>query len=77
MYGFNTLDNISNKKLLQQRNRIWHNEFEWTTQAYKLLKERFGFDEFRPHQEAAINCTLSKKDCLALIPTGGGKSLIF
>ncbi|HYG74569.1 MAG TPA: DNA helicase RecQ [Planctomycetota bacterium] len=41
------------------------------------LKEVFGFDEFRPLQEAIINDALSGRDVFALLPTGGGKSLCF
>lgn len=42
-----------------------------------LLKKHFGFDSFRPNQEAIINDLLSRKDLLAIMPTGGGKSLCF
>ena len=42
-----------------------------------LLKKHFGFDSFRPNQEAIVNDLLSGKDLLAIMPTGGGKSLCF
>ncbi|HZH70345.1 MAG TPA: RecQ family ATP-dependent DNA helicase, partial [Flavobacteriaceae bacterium] len=42
-----------------------------------LLKKCFGFDSFRPHQEGIINDLISGKDLLAIMPTGGGKSLCF
>jgi len=41
------------------------------------LKDNFGFEKFRPNQEAIINCILSGKDTLAIMPTGGGKSICF
>ncbi len=41
------------------------------------LKHHFGFDEFRPLQEAIINDVLDGRDVFALLPTGGGKSLCF
>lgn len=41
------------------------------------LKENFGFEKFRPNQEEIINCILSGKDTLAIMPTGGGKSICF
>ena len=41
------------------------------------LKENFGFEKFRPNQEKIINCILSGKDTLAIMPTGGGKSICF
>jgi ATP-dependent DNA helicase RecQ len=42
-----------------------------------LLKTYFGFDSFRPNQQAIINDIFSGKDVLAIMPTGGGKSLCF
>jgi ATP-dependent DNA helicase RecQ len=41
------------------------------------LKENFGFEKFRPNQEDIINCILSGHDTLAIMPTGGGKSICF
>ncbi len=46
-------------------------------QAVELLKIHYGFDKFRPGQERAIDAVLSGKDCLVVMPTGGGKSLIY
>ncbi|MGZ9736151.1 DNA helicase RecQ [Flavobacterium sp. GNP002] len=44
---------------------------------YAKLKENFGFEKFRPNQEEIINCILSGQDTLAIMPTGGGKSICF
>lgn len=41
------------------------------------LKENFGFEKFRPNQENIINTILSGHDTLAIMPTGGGKSICF
>jgi ATP-dependent DNA helicase RecQ len=41
------------------------------------LKENFGFEKFRPNQEDIINCILTGQDTLAIMPTGGGKSICF
>jgi ATP-dependent DNA helicase RecQ len=41
------------------------------------LKENFGFEKFRPNQEDIINGVLSGYDTLAIMPTGGGKSICF
>lgn len=42
-----------------------------------LLADVFGFDEFRDGQLGAIRQILSGSDCVALLPTGSGKTLIF
>ena len=41
------------------------------------LKRLFGFDDFRAGQEAVVRDALAGRDVLALMPTGGGKSLCF
>lgn len=45
--------------------------------AQKLLKEFFGFKSFRPAQEAVLKNLFEGKDTLALLPTGGGKSICY
>lgn len=42
-----------------------------------LLRDRFGISEFRPGQKTIIESILSGRDTLAVLPTGGGKSLCF
>lgn len=44
---------------------------------FAVLKEVFGFTSFRPNQQNVIRAILDKRDCLAIMPTGGGKSLCF
>lgn len=45
--------------------------------AQEILKQYWGYDAFRPLQEDIINAVLDGKDTLALLPTGGGKSICF
>lgn len=44
---------------------------------HDILKNYWGYSGFRPLQEDIINAVLRGEDCLALLPTGGGKSICF
>ncbi|MDB5019051.1 MAG: ATP-dependent helicase, RecQ family, partial [Pedobacter sp.] len=43
----------------------------------EILRQYWGFDTFRPLQEDIIDSVLNGQDTLALLPTGGGKSVCF
>ncbi len=45
--------------------------------ALNILKEYWGYDSFRPMQREIIDAAGSGKDVLAILPTGGGKSVCF
>lgn len=45
--------------------------------ATKILKEYYGYETFRFPQDKIIKCILSGRDCIALLPTGFGKSVTF
>ncbi|MCL6617208.1 MAG: DEAD/DEAH box helicase, partial [Anoxybacillus ayderensis] len=42
-----------------------------------ILKERFGYDSFRIGQKEIIEDVLNGRNCVAMLPTGGGKSLCY
>ena len=56
---------------------MWYDGFKWDKEIELANKQIFGNQEFRIKQREIINATKSKRDVIALIPTGGGKSLTF
>ncbi|MEP5340659.1 MAG: DNA helicase RecQ [Algibacter sp.] len=46
-------------------------------QLFTNLKTYFGYDSFRMNQQDIVETVLNKKDCLVIMPTGGGKSICF
>ena len=56
--------------LIRISKKVKENKFE-------ILNKFWGHNEFRPLQEEIIDQVLQKKDVLALLPTGGGKSLCY
>ena len=47
------------------------------TDPSSLLREVFGFDDFRPGQGEIVEAVTAGRDVLAIMPTGGGKSLCY
>ena len=47
------------------------------TQASAVLRDVFGFDDFRPGQKEIVDSVLQGENVLAIMPTGGGKSLCY
>lgn len=46
-------------------------------EAKKILQKYWGYSDFRPDQTTVIQSVLSKTDTLAILPTGGGKSICY
>jgi ATP-dependent DNA helicase RecQ len=46
-------------------------------EARAVLRERFGYPDFRPPQIRAVEAVLRGRDALVVLPTGGGKSLCY
>ena len=45
--------------------------------ALEILKQYWGYSQFRSSQQEIIQAVLDKKDVVAIMPTGGGKSICF
>ena len=76
------IDSIENARLQEERTLLqatdWESgEFPWSLEVKSTLRSYFKLDSFRPLQLSCINATLSKKDTLLIMPTGGGKSLCY
>ena len=54
-----------------------HKRVRVKMQADTLLRDVFGFDGFRPGQEEIVDAVVAGQNTLAIMPTGGGKSLCF
>ncbi|XP_041365340.1 ATP-dependent DNA helicase Q1-like [Gigantopelta aegis] len=52
-------------------------DFVWSKELMEKLKSVFGVGCLRPMQLQPMNVTMSGKDCILIMPTGGGKSLCF
>ncbi len=48
-----------------------------STDPLTVLRDVFGFDAFRPGQREVIDAVLEGRDCIAVMPTGAGKSLTY
>lgn len=52
-------------------------DFPWSQHVTEMLESVFHIKSLRSMQLPAINVTLSNKDCILIMPTGGGKSLCY
>ncbi|PVG04636.1 ATP-dependent DNA helicase [Serendipita vermifera] len=51
--------------------------FEWSEELRKRMQQVFGFEQFRLCQEGICNASMDNRDIVAVMPTGGGKSLTY
>lgn len=51
--------------------------FAWSEKVEKAREDIFKIRKFRPLQLECINATMAGRDCILIMPTGGGKSLCF
>lgn len=70
-------NSIQKQRNEQAEESEWLKGFKWDEVVEIANKEIFGNQAFREKQREIINATKSKRDVIALIPTGGGKSLTF
>ncbi len=50
---------------------------ETEPRLHELLQRHWGYDSFLPNQSEAVQAVLSRRDCLVILPTGGGKSMCY
>ena len=62
---------------LQFKEQIRSKKYDWQEMVEKANECIFENNSFRENQLEIINASMDKRDVLALIPTGGGKSLTF
>ncbi|XP_017771751.1 PREDICTED: putative ATP-dependent DNA helicase Q1 [Nicrophorus vespilloides] len=69
--------NYNLKKSLDIDDNWTKTNFPWSKELQNNLEKTFHLKSFRSQQICAINATLSNKDVLLLMPTGGGKTLCY
>eukprot|EP00057_Strongylocentrotus_purpuratus_P018754 XP_011673228.1 PREDICTED: ATP-dependent DNA helicase Q1 isoform X2 [Strongylocentrotus purpuratus] len=63
---------------LQTGSTDWEkSDYPWSAKLRSLCETVFGIKKYRPLQEKTMNASLSGRDVILLMPTGGGKSLCY
>jgi ATP-dependent DNA helicase RecQ len=68
---------IAELKQLAERAKVKSNLAELSALARTALRDTYGYQAFRPGQEAVIESVLSGRDTIGIMPTGAGKSLTY
>lgn len=69
---------LQQSTLTQQADTKWDTaDFPWSQELQNKMKAVFRIDCLRPMQQQTMNVTMSGKDAILIMPTGGGKSLCF
>lgn len=69
---------LKQKTLEEIARSDWNkSDYPWSTQLADSLKNVFRIESLRSMQLPTINATMSGRDCILIMPTGGGKSLCF
>jgi ATP-dependent DNA helicase Q1 len=55
----------------------WSDDFKWNADLERARKDVFGIRSWRHNQKEVINATIAGRDSFVLMPTGGGKSLLY
>ncbi|KAG8810489.1 hypothetical protein FRC17_002914, partial [Serendipita sp. 399] len=69
--------NGSGQKSGGQTGTNYFSQFDWSPELKRRMKRVFGFHDFRLCQEGICNASMDGRDVVAVMPTGGGKSLTY
>lgn len=75
--NFNPWKFNSNMSLIVMTVMMYHSDFAWSKELEEKMQSVFGIRALRPMQLQTMNVSMSGKDCILIMPTGGGKSLCF